>query len=332
MPKEKELPPSAESARAAAAVARVEAPRSAATLEQLQHDAIDMGAQFTEEDVWLSQADPEHDRVVISVVTASDELIAEMASRYGRSVAVHVDADRPVSLPQFGRQSDGSPFWGGAWIIGCTDAFTETYNGGYYMLTAGHCRPTGGTVSTPETSMGTVTQSSRENWNSGTGTVLMSGGGSTYRGDIAQIAMYSSKSGQGYIYRGSSSSTSGKPVRGMASQVVNGDPYCTGGSVSGEICGWTVRYPRTDHRYSNGELARNVAVSYSKQGWCTRPGDSGGPIYIVNSDGSVRARGIHSGGGGGGSDYYGGSLDQCFEVFTDIWDPYYAFPGTLLTS
>ena len=80
--------------------------------------------------------------------------------------------------------------------------------------------------------------------------------------------------------------------------------------------------------YSNGEIGRNEVRSRNKQGWCTRPGDSGGSIFTASSSG-VTAKGVHNGGGGGGSDYYGGLFDQCHETFTDIWDIYYGLPGYL---
>jgi hypothetical protein len=43
----------------------------------------------------------------------------------------------------------------------------------------------------------------------------------------------------------------------------------------------------------------------------------------------VLAQGILDGASGGGSDYYGGYLDKCRVLFTDIWDAYYGFPGVL---
>jgi streptogrisin C len=111
----------------------------------------------------------------------------------------------------------------------------------------------------------------------------------------------------------------------------SGDQYCTGGSFSGEICGWTVDAAGVD-RYVSGKWKRSIVVSSSRQGWCIRSGESGGAVYTVNSNGSVAAKGIHSSSSGGGSDFYGGALDPCEEQFTDIWDAYYGFPGTLKTQ
>lgn len=139
-------------------------------------------------------------------------------------------------------------------------------------------------------------------------------------------------SSAGQIYRGGSTSTSAASVSGMFSrQAQSGDQYCTGGSRSGEICGWTVNKVGVNIKYSDGATIRNAVSSKNKQGWCTRPGDSGGPVYIVSGS-KVVAKGIISGGGGGGSDYYGGLFDQCTQVFTDIYQPYYGFPGVIRTG
>jgi hypothetical protein len=73
-------------------------------------------------------------------------------------------------------------------------------------------------------------------------------------------------------------------------------------------------------------------TSKSKQGWCARHGDSGGPVYTVYSDGAVAAKGIISSGNGGGTDSYGGLFDKCTMQYTDIYDAYYALPGSLKTQ
>jgi len=307
-------------------------------LEQLKHDAMDVGSEpaFRENDVWRSEVDPRSGRVILTVSHLEPRLASELVRRFGtHDVAVRVNPDRPDDAPQ-GRGNDSSPFYGGAAInvpaSGCTDAFSLYGGSTNYMLTAGHCAPSGGSVSTREMSMGSVPSGSRESWTKGRGTVYMTGQ-TTYRGDIALITVSSTRSSTGRIYRGGATSTTSAPVGSMWSRRAQaGDRYCTGGSRSGEICGWTVDRARVDHRYSTGEVVRNAVVSSKRKGWCVRPGDSGAPIYTVGSNGRVAAKGIHSGGGGGGSDYYGGLFDQCYEVFTDIYEAYYGFPGVLRTQ
>jgi hypothetical protein len=43
----------------------------------------------------------------------------------------------------------------------------------------------------------------------------------------------------------------------------------------------------------------------------------------------VYAKGILNGASGGGGDYYGGVFDKCAMSFTDIYQPYYGFPGVI---
>jgi hypothetical protein len=72
-----------------------------------------------------------------------------------------------------------------------------------------------------------------------------------------------------------------------------------------------------------------MVVAKKTSGSCTISGDSGGPVYTVDSSGRAIAKGILSGGGGGGSDNSGGLLDPCSLIFTDIGLANSAFPGTV---
>lgn len=304
-----------------------------ATLEDLKHEVIDLGGPLREDGAWRSEVDPENGRVVLTVTGLSDASAAELVRRYGtEQVAVRVDPDRPEVDVQ-SRTNDTSPFYGGARINtpvgGCSNAFSWYSGTTSYMLTAGHCASSGGSISTPAMAMGLVTATSRENWHSTAGTQYLTGQ-SVYRGDIALIHVPSPRSTTARMFRGDINSSSSALVGEMWSRrPQSGDQYCTGGTRSGEVCGWTVDAARVDIRYSSGAVVRNAVSSRSKQGWCTRPGDSGGPVYTVRPDGKVAAKGIISGGGGGGSDYYGGLFDQCTQIFTDIYEAYYGFPGYL---
>ncbi|MGH3739640.1 MAG: hypothetical protein ACRDT6_29170 [Micromonosporaceae bacterium] len=174
-------------------------------------------------------------------------------------------------------------------------------------------------------------QYSDENWRNGVGTVYLTGQ-STYRGDLALIEVVPSRSSTHRMYVGDSSSSTAWQVRSMSSRrAAAGDGYCTSGRVSGALCGWEVDAARVNVKYDGGEVVRNVTVGY-KTASCTRPGDSGSPVYRKRTDSGVNAVGIHSGHGGGGGDFYGGIWDPCKEIHTDIWDAYYAFPGTLRTA
>ena len=162
-------------------------------------------------------------------------------------------------------------------------------------------------------------------------------GQSTYRGDIALIRIDSGKSSAGVMYRGGPGSSQTALVKEMWSRSPqNGDYYCTGGASSGEQCNWAVESVGGNYyyHYPSGvtEIARHVTVG-RHYGYCIIPGDSGGPVYTVRSDGNVAAKGIVSGAYDGRSfaDLFLGD-PPCENVFTDIWDAYWGFPGVLTLS
>ncbi|MFF5225504.1 hypothetical protein [Dactylosporangium sp. NPDC000521] len=80
--------------------------------------------------------------------------------------------------------------------------------------------------------------------------------------------------------------------------------------------------------------AMGLVTPNSRESWNNGTGTvylTGQGTYRGDIALGIAAKGIFSGGGGGGSDAWGGATDPCFSVFTDIWDAFYAFPGTLKT-
>lgn len=289
-------------------------------------------------DVWKTEVDRDGGRIAVTMSDVTVPAAQALEQRFGDRVVL-IDEKNQLPVDQASRLAD-VPLWrGGARIKikrpngtvnGCSSAFawniTSTAPG---MLTAAHCAPDGGTMlSWREQTMGSIPSGSRENYGSN-GTVYLPNQ-KVYRGDMA---LANASAGiQGRIFRGPVSTTATARVKAMWSRrAQKGDQYCVGGSYFGEICGWTVGATSIDV-YSSGKWKRNVVMSRLKTGKCTGPGDSGGPVYTVNSDGSVTAKGIFNGTHGGGSDSYGGEFDPCSNYFTDIWDAYYGFPGTLKTS
>lgn len=121
--------------------------------------------------------------------------------------------------------------------------------------------------------MGTITNGSRENYTNGTQYLP---GQSVYRGDMALITLTASQLTDGRIYYGPANGTASRPIRSMwHRRAQKGDQFCTGGSYSGEICGWTVQGAGLTIK-SGGNWVRNVVQSKSKTGWCARHGDSAG--------------------------------------------------------
>lgn len=286
--------------------------------------------------VGASYPDPANNRVVVEVGSVVDAFLYRLAREHDPSTLAVRVVDDDVQTAPAARESDrdtGSGFWGGAHIdpSGCTTGFSWHSGSTQMMLTAGHCYPATRSVSTPVESMGRVTGTSEESWNTGTGTVRMSGE-SVYRGDLALIRLASGKNSGPNIYRGGfNSSSSINVVRKWHRSPAQGDRYCTGGRVSGEQCGWAVGWSAAgNYTYTKtGEVARRVWRG-TKKGKCIIGGDSGGPVYTIDSAGSY-AKGIISGATGyGGSDNSAGTFESaCVSVFTDIWDAYYSMPGDI---
>lgn len=305
---------------------------SHARLEQIKNEAIELNSKTIPDGdlIYRTAPDAEHNRILITVEQASGPLFAGLVARYGAQ-AIAVEVGGTPGDPQ-SRPSDSDPFYGGARIYApktCTSAFPwqidSTHTG---MLTAGHCSPTGGYASTGAEGMGSITSGSRESWKDGTGSVPLTGS-SYYHGDIALIAIEAGDQAGYSMYRGGPTSNTSTMVREMWSRRAQMyDKHCLGGATTGERCGWSVYSVGVAHKYNSGEIVR-PSIESQNTGTCSGPGDSGGPHFTVRPDGYIAAKGIHSGGGGGGGDNYGGAFDLCFVVWTDIWDAWVAFPGSL---
>ncbi|HEX8347888.1 MAG TPA: hypothetical protein VF657_24615, partial [Actinoplanes sp.] len=247
-------------------------------LEGIKDEAISLGKAVPDaEAIVQTEPDEEHNRVVITVDRPSDRLLDALAVRYGTTdIAIRVSPKHEKGHDD-GRDNDTSPFYGGARINApagmCSSGFPWYSGATSYMVTAGHCAPNGGSVSTPAQSMGSVTASSRENRNPGVGTVYLTGQ-TTYRGDLALVQMATGRASGTRIFRGGVGSSTSAAIDSMWSRSpANGDQYCTGGRTTGEQCGWVVISVRINYTNSNGEVLRNVTQG-RKQGQCTMGGDS----------------------------------------------------------
>lgn len=272
--------------------------------------------------IFSAHIDAAMDRVVLETGIAPDTMRQNLAARYGPGVVIlHLIPGASGGLPAVGgRNVDISPFLGGSSINICTTGFSWRINSTPFMLTAGHCFPTGGTANTPVTNMGTVTNASRETWNSGVGSVPLSGQ-TRYIGDVALIAIASGKTSLNGMYTGAAGSISWRNVTGFHthSTLWPGDRFCTSGMKSGEQCNWYLDWEDGTWRYTNGETAHPVSAGTKSQ-TCIIPGDSGGPAFTRNSLGDINAMGVISGVAGyGGSDYYSSSGESnCRSAITQI--------------
>jgi hypothetical protein len=285
------------------------------------------------EAIYRTEPDHLNNRVIVTVSRLSPDLTVELLNRFGADVvAVRVDASSSGANAA-SRPSDSSPFYGGSRINvpagSCSDAFSWSIGDPVdAMLTAAHCVPAGGTVSTPAQSMGTVQQNTEENWNANIGTVFYAGQG-TYRGDVALVRLYGSRDSAPYIYRDGPNSGNHSPVRDMFYNYAQvGEKYCTGGATTGEICGFTVEATGVNEYYVNlNGWVRNVVLAtkgiISGSG-CVNFGDSGGSVFSYHADDSVKARGVISG-------FFNWLGEECDLYFTDIYVTWYGLPGTAKT-
>lgn len=308
---------------------RHEIDRAMDSLSGLQSDGVVVTAAYP---------DPAQDRLVVEVDRLPVSFARRVVATYGAAlVAVRqVPAGAGRAAQSFGdpllgngrRDREGPPLAGGAADGSCTDGFAWFDDTGRpAILTAGHCgreaHLAGGTVAPGE-----------DSWRSGTGTVLMTGE-TTYRGDQALVRVDAAAGVQARVFREGPTATRTAPVTGRLQTAPHpGEVLCTGGSQTGEQCGWVVVWAAAgNYTYDSGEIARRVWRA-DRSGPCLLPGDSGGPVYTLDEHGGVVARGILSGATGfGGSDHTAAPDEQpCRAVFTDIADVWLSMPGDLATT
>lgn len=302
-----------------------QAARSIAELNRITVDATLLRGTVPDGDlIFRAEPDELNNRVIVTVSALSDRLLAELAARFGtEAVAVRVDPEIAAVTPA-GRQDDNSPFYGGADIrtpqYVCTSGFPWR-NGSLWqeMLTAGHCAPNGGNVSTPTDFMGSVVF---ENWSAQSGTTSWPGEPGVFRGDLALIQMAPGKSVAPRIWTGPWNSNVSHIVRSVWLRASRpGDDICAGGQTTGELC-YEVSAVGVHAWYvldGWGMWARNVVESLrNRYTGCIEGGDSGGSVFTWYQDG-VAAKGIMSGSGG--------IIGTCVMYYTDIQHADQTLPG-----
>lgn len=296
------------------------------TLEAIKHDATTLRNRGVEDAdlIYMTGPDPRTNRVTIVVSAPSTRLFKALAKLYGtETIELLIDDSMRGAQPGFDRQSDSSPFWGGASIQNqaCSDGIPWSISGSdNSMLTAAHCFSTGGSVKIGTFSnVGNVTANSEENWDSVHGTRYYTGQ-STYRGDVALIRLVSGKTSGSKIYRGGVNSTTGSSVVSFYNRVAqNGDVVYVSGRASGEtgpytvdLVGWDILYnPPSDLWVRNISSAARGALFQP----CATNGDSGGAVFSIAS-GGVKAAGIFSG------------FFVCRIYFTPVYLSFLGLPGT----
>jgi hypothetical protein len=141
-------------------------------------------------------------------------------------------------------------------ITKCTTGFAAQGNdGSYYLFTSGHCDHAAPFTYDENVPLGHITASE----------VL---------GDLKDAAIIRLDPGVG----APGGDVAGQRVRGVlsASQIKAGMPFCKLGAMTGETCG-------TVNSIDGEVVEANVFA---------QPGDSGGPGYVKNADGTVTAVGL----------------------------------------
>lgn len=323
-------------------------------LEHVKHDATTLGQLGLPgaDAIFATEIEPDKNRVLISADNVTTDLLKALRARYGPGkVAVSKEARQTPQLLA-SRVADTRPFFGGAAInrpvgwfggyIACTSGFAYQKASYYYLLTAGHCAPAGGSFQTPAgTPLGTVKSGERENFDKGVGTVRIPGavlsgppytGDRNMLGDLALIPVTKTGMSAARIYTGAATSSTSAIVGGVR-PTYKGSTYCYSGRFTYQQCGYVVDRLAMDQQLSSGEWVRNVNRGYDMRGRCPIQGDSGAPIYWRRADGAVDARGILSAGVGGGKDGVadGTSSDACWTWFTDVYRSYDAWGGRVIT-
>lgn len=316
--------------RAAASVEWPEGAVEFRTVESSRTELSEVANKLIEDEAVVDAYIATDANAVVVVVNAASDVPLSVRDNQNVQVIVEVDRNLKESLPaSTGRMSDDSPYYGGARTVdpggsGCSSGIPWRSGSTSMMLTAGHCTPNGGTTKSGSgATMGYVSSGSRENGAAGFGTAWLSGD-NQYRGDLALISISSPQTVSARIYRGGISSTTSSVIARMwhrSPQV--GDQFCTGGTRSGELCGWTVRATNVTHEYSSGEILRS-GFRATRAGACIISGDSGGPAFTVQTDGKLAAKGIISGSNS--------SSTSCTAWFTDVWHAKYMWPGNVATG
>ncbi|GGN40011.1 hypothetical protein GCM10011578_087130 [Streptomyces fuscichromogenes] len=308
-------------------------------------------------DLVTAAVDAETNRVVVEVPADNAEVADALGTRYGTdTVAVRVAPAVKALQASAGRYTDVSPFKGGAAYepvrvssngtlsdgIRCTTAFPWTHQGQPYMLSAGHCTTGNGYLDSwnPELTFADVAY---DNWNNSKGSVKIAGK-SYYSGDLVIGKVYENKYNvSARIYKGGPNGSQTRRVQNRwTTRSKVGQQFCSGGSTTGEVCGWKVTSGKLTIKYSDGTVIKNATRGKKNSGTCDYPGDSGGPVYTVLKNGHVYAKGVISGGlcsgwgigSDGDDDGWNDDKDcsdatdyDCEIIFTDIKLAEDALPG-----
>jgi hypothetical protein len=224
--------------------------------------------------VFVSNAGPNEDRnvVLVGVRDLTPAKASLIQARYGdAAVAVAGTETQPSS-----RQVDSQPWYGGD-VIGndrneglCTlgPSFIRSSDGSRYSMTAGHCFSQGSNLTNNYNYLGTVT------------------GRYPYDGQVdAEIMPVNSAA---FDWRTDTTYAQQKGARNASRNSV----VCKSGITTNEVCDLQVTALNQMIQNESGTFLHQDFAN--KNAYATGPGDSGGPVYYANPDGTITIAGITS--------------------------------------
>jgi hypothetical protein len=223
---------------------------------------------------------PNADGSGVTVTMTAQTAARSLAPDAIGDIPVSVEAgSEPVPVACTGRQDDCSPYFGGAmYNNACTTGFSIQHNGRTEMITAAHCANNGVAVNDGGGERIGVTAERQ----AGRDTILI------------QHTAGASSNGHVYVGPWNAATGSNRRVTGSSPSVV-GLVVCTSGSFTGEHCELRIRAVNlTINAGSAGTFFPEVQASPDNGGVAAGDGDSGGPVYFGNADGTVRATGTNS--------------------------------------
>lgn len=251
------------------------AARSYATLDALTTRVARDVPTLDAAGVYVTNAGPNEDRnvVLIGVRGLTPAKASLIQIRYGdAAVAVAGSESQATS-----RQADYQPWWGGD-VLGndrnegnCTlgPAFIKS-DGSRYSVTAGHCFSLGSNLTNNYNYLGTVT--------------------SRYPYDGQLDAELMPVDAGNYIWR----TDNGAAQQSGARNASRNSMVCKSGISTNEVC--NVQVTQLNQMVQNEYGVFLHQDFANKNALVVAPGDSGGPVYMPNADGTVTIAGVTSSG------------------------------------
>lgn len=248
---------------------------SLAELERIQAEITRRIAEFDARGIDIRRwgVDSTTNRLLIGVRGLTEESKQTLEAEFGVD---RVSVFESAGFQKTGRSTDVPPWYGGIHLytsVDCTAGFNMVWSGRAYASTAGHCRSGSFYNGSPARLVGT--------------SILVI----YYNGAPTDFQLLSAPEGVGgSIFVTESFS---RPVRTWSTVYhAYGTPVCSNGYYTGERCG-IVYLTRQSARDNAGFIIQNLEYATNGYSQSVVGGDSGGPVYQVNSpDNSIHAVGM----------------------------------------